>query len=80
VFYGLDWIATVPLATLAFGRERANVMFGGIVPTHLVGAGYRRLAEGHYDHAFLLSATLFLVAAFGVLATSRGRRPAVAAP
>src|SRR5581483_4847476 len=35
VFYGLDWIATVPptvaLTAQAFGKERTNVMFGWIV-------------------------------------------------
>ena len=40
IFYGLDWIATVPptvaLTTRSFGRERANVMFGWIIAAHQV--------------------------------------------
>src|SRR4051812_19663817 len=84
VFYGLDWIATVPptvaLATRAFGPERANVMFGWIVAAHQVGAalaaygaGYLRTTEGHYNHAFTISATLCLIAAVGVLCIRAGR-------
>ena len=38
VFYGLDWIATVPptvrLTTNAFGQENGPVMFGWIVAAH----------------------------------------------
>jgi MFS family permease len=78
VFYGLDWIATVPptlaLTTQSFGRERATVMFGWIIAAHQVGAalaafgaGYLRSAEGNYDHAFMASATLCLIAAVAVL-------------
>jgi sugar phosphate permease len=85
VFYGLDWIATVPptvaLTTQAFGRERANVMFGWIIAAHQVGAalaafgaGYLRTTEGHYDHAFLTSALLCLIAAVGVLGIGIKRR------
>ncbi|TXM96790.1 MFS transporter, partial [Methylobacterium sp. WL122] len=41
VFYGLDWIATVPptvkLAAQRFGRERANVVFGWVFAGHQLG-------------------------------------------
>jgi predicted MFS family arabinose efflux permease len=78
VFYGLDWIATVPptlaLTTRSFGRERATILFGWVVAAHQVGAalaaygaGYLRSTEGHYDHAFLASAALCFVAAVAVL-------------
>jgi predicted MFS family arabinose efflux permease len=84
VFYGLDWIATVPptvaLTARAFGPERANVMFGWIIAAHQVGAalaaygaGYLRTTEGHYNHAFTISASLCLVAAVGVLFVRAGR-------
>ncbi len=47
VFYGLDWVATVPptvrLAADAFGPERANVTFGWIFAAHQLGAATRRL-------------------------------------
>jgi predicted MFS family arabinose efflux permease len=85
VFYGLDWIATVPptvaLTARAFGPERANVMFGWVIAAHQVGAalaaygaGFLRVAEGHYNHAFWISAGLCLVAAVGVLFIGAGRR------
>ena len=78
IFYGLDWIATVPptlaLTTQSFGQERATVLFGWIIAAHQIGAalaaygaGYLRSTEGHYDHAFVASAALCLVAAVAVL-------------
>lgn len=63
IFYGLDWIATVPptvrLTTNAFGPEKAGVMFGWIAAFHQVGAslatvtaGGVRTSTGAYDQAF----------------------------
>jgi predicted MFS family arabinose efflux permease len=91
VFYGLDWIATVPptvaLAAKAFGPARANIMFGWIIAAHQVGAalaaygaGYLRTTEGHYNHAFTISATLCLIAAVGVLCIRAGRAEPTAPP
>ncbi|MBV9999517.1 MAG: MFS transporter [Verrucomicrobia bacterium] len=82
VFYGLDWIATVPptvrLATLAFGRERAPVVFGWIATAHQLGAactalaaGWSRTALGTYDDAFLTSGLLCLVGSTLVLSIAR---------
>jgi len=84
VFYGLDWIATVPptvkLATDAFGSARAPVMFGWIAAGHQVGAaltaltaGWVRTTLGDYQLAFWASGGLCLVAA--VLALQVRRRP-----
>ena len=43
VFYGLDWVATVPptvaLCRECFGVERAGVVFGWVFASHMVGAG-----------------------------------------
>jgi MFS family permease len=54
VFYGLDWIATVPptvkLATDAFGSARAPVMFGWIAAGHQVGAALTALTAGLGAH------------------------------
>lgn len=83
VFYGLDWIATVPptvaLTAKAFGRERVGVMFGWIIAAHQVGAalaawgaGWVRTNEGAYDHAFLLSGGLCVLTAGAVLFIGRG--------
>jgi len=78
VFYGLDWIATVPptvaLNRQAFGPERASLVFGWIMAAHQVGAalsasfaGFIRTTEGNYDHAFLLAGVLCMISAIGVL-------------
>jgi len=86
VFYGLDWIATVPptvkLATDAFGSARAPVMFGWIAAGHQVGAaltaltaGWVRTTLGDYQVAFWTSGGLCIVAALLALQV-RGRTPA----
>jgi MFS family permease len=94
VFYGLDWIATVPptvkLATDAFGSARAPVMFGWIAAGHQVGAaltaltaGWVRTTLGDYQLAFWASGGLCLVAALLALQV-RGpaatRTPALGEP
>ena len=49
MFYGLDWIATVPptvrLTAQRFGPERANLVFGWIFAGHQLGAAPRRSAR-----------------------------------
>lgn len=92
VFYGLDWIATVPptvrLAGDAFGKERAAVVFGWLLAMHQVGgaiaafgAGFMRAALETYLQAFLISGIACLVAAGMALAIRRaGSTPAAPAP
>ena len=50
VFYGLDWIATVPptvrLTGEVFGREKASIVFGWVVASHQVGAAFAAYAAG----------------------------------
>ena len=50
LFYGLDWIATVPptvrLTTQVFGKEKAGVAFGWIFAAHQLGAATAALAGG----------------------------------
>lgn len=57
MFYGLDWIATVPptvkLAASAFGRERAPMVFGWVFAAHQIGAATAAFGAG-------LSRTLLL--------------------
>ncbi|RAU22380.1 MFS transporter [Paramagnetospirillum kuznetsovii] len=90
VFYGLDWIATVPptvkLCAQAFGRERAGVMFGWIFASHQVGAavaafmaGWIRTDLGDYYLAFVAAGLTCLVAAAMALMIGRkgGMAPAV---
>ncbi len=84
VFYGLDWIATVPptvrLAAQAFGTERGPIMFGWIAAAHQLGAalaafaaGALRVSLGTYLEAFMLSGLLCLIAALMVLFIGRRR-------
>jgi MFS family permease len=74
VFYGLDWIATVPptvrLAGDIFGKERAAVVFGWLLAVHQVGgaiaafgAGYMRTALETYLQSFIISGVACLAAA-----------------
>jgi MFS family permease len=92
VFYGLDWIATVPptlkLTTNTFGRLRAPMMFGWIFTGHQLGAslvayvaGLIRTNTGSYDTAFIMSGILCMIAAVMVLFVGRtAAAPAVAVP
>jgi sugar phosphate permease len=84
VFYGLDWIATVPptvrLTADTFGRERAGIMFGWIVAAHQCGAATATLSAGairswtgNYERAFLTSGALCLVTAAMVLQIRKPR-------
>ncbi len=82
VFYGLDWIATVPptvkLTVERFGRERANLVFGWIFAGHQLGAataafgaGVSRTALLSYLPAFFAAGVLCLIAAVLMLTVSR---------
>ena len=78
VFYGLDWIATVPptvkLTADRFGRERAGIVFGWIFAGHMIGAacaafgaGFSRTEFASYLPAFFVAGAMCLVAAGLVL-------------
>ena len=82
VFYGLDWVATVPptvrLATEAFGRENAGIVFGWVVAAHQLGAacaalaaGILRTTLGTYTLAFMAAGLLCLVASVLVMPIRR---------
>ncbi len=88
LFYGLDWIATVPptvkLTAATFGAQRVGMMFGWIFAAHQLGAavaaygaGYIRTSMQTYTPAFFAAGLACLVAAVIVLAI-RQRRTAVA--
>jgi MFS family permease len=90
VFYGLDWVATVPptvaLTTESFGRRDAPVIVSWIFAGHQIGgalaalgAGETRFLTGSYLPAFLASGVACLMAALLVLRIARGRAPAAAA-
>ena len=74
VFYGLDWIATVPptvrLATEAFGDRDGPIVFGWIAAGHQAGAataavtaGVLRAAQGDYVTAFVMAGMTGFIAA-----------------
>ncbi len=78
VFYGLDWIATVPptvrIATTMFGRERAGIVFGWVFAAHQLGAaaaaygaGLSRTLAATYLPAFYVAGAACLVAALLIL-------------
>jgi predicted MFS family arabinose efflux permease len=74
VFYGLDWVATVP-PTVAmcrehFGLETSGVVFGWVFASHMVGAGIAasfagivRAHTGDYRIAWLTAGLLCILAA-----------------
>ena len=78
IFYGLDWIATLPatvrLSGQVFGEADAALMFGWVAAAHQLGAasaawgaGLTRTLLGDYDPAFLFAGLLCLGAALMVL-------------
>ena len=87
VFYGMDWVATVPptvkLAAERFGRERANLAFGWIFAGHQIGAATAAYGAGAirdglltYMPALQIAGAMCLVAAIAVLSLrSRGGTP-----
>ncbi|MGY1815041.1 MFS transporter [Blastococcus sp. SYSU D00820] len=90
VFYGLDWVATVP-PTLALCREhfgaRAPVVFGWVFAAHQVGSalaafggGVVRDVTGSYDLAWTAAAVLCLVAAALSIAIRRAAPPSPPVP
>jgi MFS family permease len=90
VFYGLDWIATVPptvkLTADRFGRERAGMVFGWIFTGHQIGAASAALAAGivrteflTYLPAFFAAGALCVVAAMLILSVPKPSAGRIAA-
>lgn len=71
MFYGLDWIATVPptvkIAASAFGRERAGLVFGWVFAAHQLGAATAALGAGVTRAAFASYLPAFYTAGFACL-------------
>jgi MFS family permease len=85
LFYGLDWIATVPptvrLTASRFGPERAGLVFGWIFAGHQLGAATAAFGAGlsrtvllSYLPAFFAAGALCIVAAVIVLAIARDKK------
>ncbi|MGH8230813.1 MAG: MFS transporter [Steroidobacteraceae bacterium] len=88
VFYGLDWVATVPptlrLTTDAVGEADAAMVFGWILTGHQAGAacaallaGYLRTLQGDYVDAFVFAGATGIVAAVLALLIGRSAADAV---
>ena len=84
VFYGLDWIATVPptmkLANEAFGDRSGPIVFGWVLAGHQAGgasaaffAGFMREWQGDYASAFLIAGLTGLIAAGLAMMINRGK-------
>jgi predicted MFS family arabinose efflux permease len=78
IFYGLDWVATVPptvkLAAENFGREKAGLVFGWVFAGHQLGAATAAFGAGWfksdydtYMPALQIAGVMCLLAAVAVM-------------
>jgi len=88
MFYGLDWIATVPptvrLVATTFGKERAGMVFGWVFAGHQLGAAVAAWGAGRvrtllltYNPALFAAGAACLVAAALVMLIHRQPAPAI---
>jgi sugar phosphate permease len=86
VFFGLDYIATVPptvaLVADRFGRANVGAVFGWVFFGHQIGAalasylgGVARVSLGDYTVAFLGAGVLAILASLMVLVIRRESSP-----
>lgn len=91
VFYGLDWVATVPptvkLTAQRFGPEKAGLVFGWVFAGHQLGAasaafvaGAVRTGTDSYYPAIFLAGIFCLLAALLILSISKKPAPAKTVP
>jgi uncharacterized membrane protein YedE/YeeE len=89
MFYGLDWVATVPptvkLASTAFGKERGAMIFGWVFAGHQLGgavaaygAGLSRTIMLTYTPALYAAGIACILAACGVFLIRRAPAPTLA--
>jgi sugar phosphate permease len=82
MFYGLDWVATVPptvkLASASFGKERGAMIFGWVFAGHQLGgavaaygAGLSRTLLLTYTPALYAAGAACIIAACGILLIQR---------
>jgi predicted MFS family arabinose efflux permease len=90
MFYGLDWIATVPptvaLANRTFGPREAPIVFGWIMVGHQIGAataafggGLIREQTGSYAPAFVIAGAFAVLAAAAIVLFAGRARPTMLA-
>ena len=84
IFYGLDWVATVPptvmLCRSILGPDRATVIYGWVFAAHQIGgsiaalgAAVVRVKFGDYAAAFYISGALCFITSYFVLQIAKGK-------
>ena len=84
IFYGLDWVATVPptimLCRTILGPSKATVIYGWVFAAHQIGgsiaafgAAVLRVKLGDYAAAFYISGAMCLVTSYFVLQIAKGK-------
>ena len=84
IFYGLDWVATVPptvmLCRTILGPERGTIIYGWVFAAHQIGgsiaafgAAVVRVKFGDYAAAFYISGALCLITSYFVLQIAKGK-------
>lgn len=82
VFYGLDWIATVPptvqLCREYFGLSKSGIVYGWVFASHMIGAaiaaafaGWIRQTNGSYTIAWYTASILCFIAAASMFLMKR---------
>ena len=90
IFYGLDWVATVPptvvLCRRVLGLEHGTVVYGWVFAAHQIGgsiaafgAAVLRVKFGNYSSAFYISGILCIVTSYFVLQIGKAKEKALAA-
>ena len=84
IFYGLDWVATVPptimLCRTVLGPDRGTVIYGWVFAAHQIGgsiaafgAAVLRVKLGDYALSFYVSGALCLITSYFVLQIAKGK-------
>lgn len=84
IFYGLDWVATVPptvmLCRTILGPDRGTVIYGWVFAAHQIGgsiaalgAAIVRVKFGDYAAAFYVSGALCIITSYFVLQIGKGK-------
>ena len=83
IFYGLDWVATVPptimLCHSVLGPQRASIVYGWVFAAHQIGgataafgAAVLRVKLGDYAAAFYISGLMCIITSYFVLQIAKG--------
>jgi MFS family permease len=85
IFYGLDWVSTVPptiaLCRTVLGPQKGTVIYGWVFTGHQIGASVAaigaavlRVKLGDYAASFYTAGVMCLVAAVAVLYIAKGKK------